>query len=71
MLVIVHQLADRRLGVGHNFDQIQSGLLGQLQRALRGQYAQLGAVRADYAHLAVADFFVDHQFGSYVDAPPS
>ena len=71
MLVVVHQLAYRRLGIGHDLDQIQLRLFRQLHCAGNGQHAKLSAVSADQTYLSVADFFIDHQFSGYVDAPPS
>ena len=71
MLVVVQQLADRRLGVGNDFHQIQLRLFRQFQRPTYRDNPQLSAVRADQADLTVTNFLIDLQFRVDDDAPPN
>ncbi|GLS81966.1 hypothetical protein GCM10007893_28240 [Paracoccus marinus] len=54
-LAHIHDLADRRRGVGRNLDQIEPDLLRQLDAACGGDDADVFAVRADQADLGDAD----------------
>ena len=70
VLVIIQQLAHRGLCLRLNLGQIQAAFFRQLQCLMRRHDAELLAVLVDQANLSVADFFVNHQFGSDVHAPP-
>ncbi len=54
-LAEVHDLADRRCGPWIDLDQLQPQLLGEAQRLVGGDDADLGAVGADDAHLGHSD----------------
>ena len=58
-LAVVHELADRRASHRGDLDQVEVGLLGQPQRVLDADDADLLAVRTDQAHLGDADPVVD------------
>ena len=58
-LAEVHELADRRAGRRRDLDQVEVRLLGQPQRVLHADDADLLAVGADQPHLGDADPLVD------------
>ena len=58
-LTVVHQTADRRLGVRRDFHQIHVALLGKTERVGDLDDAQLFSVQTYQAHLGDADFTVD------------
>lgn len=58
-LAEIHDLADRRGCVGGNLDQVEAGLLGQGQAALRCDDANIFAFGADQADFICADAFID------------
>src|SRR3546814_1611800 len=57
-LAEVHDLADRRIGVGLCFDQVEPGLFGQLQGLFARTHADHCTVRIDHAHVRDADVLV-------------
>ena len=57
-LAEVHDLADRWIGIGLDFDQIQSGLFSQAQGLVARKHAEHLAIGADHAHLQHADIAV-------------
>ena len=61
-LAVVHDAADRRLGLRRDLDEVHTALNGDLKRLLRGHDAELLAARVDQADFLVADFFVDLMF---------
>jgi hypothetical protein len=56
---VVHQTADRRLGVRRDFHQIHVVLLGKTERVGNLDDAELFSVQTYQAHLGDADFTVD------------
>jgi hypothetical protein len=61
-LAVVHELDDRRPGVGGHLDQVQVGLLGQPEGVLDADDAHLLAVGSDQPDLGNADAVVDAGF---------
>src|SRR5690606_12419468 len=57
-LAEVHDLADRRIGVGLDLDEVEPRVLGHLQRFVAREHADHFAVRADHAHARDADILV-------------
>jgi hypothetical protein len=58
-LAVVEQFADRRRGVGGDFDKIEPGLVGQDER-FRDRYGALvGSVLVDQMNFASANLLVD------------
>src|SRR5690606_17694437 len=58
-LAVVHDLADRRAGVGGDLDEVEPGLVGQAHRLGRLDDADLLVVGADDADRADPDHVVD------------
>ena len=65
-LAEVHELGDRRPGHGGHLDQVEVGLLGQSQRVLDADDADLLAVGADQAHFGDPDALVDARLADVV-----
>src|SRR5207249_9155767 len=59
VLAEVHDLADRRFGVGCDLDEVETGLSGDGERVGEASHSQLRAVGADEANLASANAIVD------------
>ena len=59
VFAIVHQLADWRLGVGRDFDDVESFFLAQRERLIQADLAILVAVVADQENGLGGDFVVD------------
>src|SRR5205085_263167 len=59
VLAEVHDLADRRFGVGCDLDEVETGLSGDGERVREASHSQLRAVGADEANLASANAIVD------------
>ena len=59
VLAVVHQLADRRVGVGADLDEIGRGLRRRFARLVNRDDAGLLAVGADEPDPARADLFID------------
>jgi hypothetical protein len=59
VFAIVHQLADRRLVVGRDFDDVESLFLTERERLIKADLAILMAVVADQKNGAGLDFVVD------------
>jgi len=59
VLAEVHDLADRRVGVGRNLYEIETLLSGDPERLRERFDSQLGAVAPDQADLTSADAVVD------------
>src|SRR5690606_898727 len=57
-LAEVHDLADRRIGVGLDLDQVQALFLGHGKGFVARKHADHLAVRSDHAHARYADFQV-------------
>ena len=57
-LAVVHDAADRRLGVGRDLDEVAANFLGHGNGLAALQYAQLLSFGADDAHLARPDHVV-------------
>src|SRR5690606_154864 len=57
-LAEVHDLADRRIRVGLDLDQVQAFFLGHLQGVIARQHADHFTVGSDHAHAGHADFAV-------------
>src|SRR5690606_14864852 len=57
-LAEVHDLADRRIGLRLDLDQVQALILGHRQRFIARQHADHFTVAADHAHARHADFVV-------------
>jgi hypothetical protein len=55
----VHELADRRSGLGRDLDEVEIGLLGETQRVFNPDDADLLPVGADQPHLRDADTVVN------------
>ncbi len=71
ILIVIHQLADRRFRGGNNLHQIKPSFFGQFKCLSDRLYAELLTVLVDDTHLAVADFLVHHQICHVVcDTPP-
>src|SRR5690606_24517175 len=64
VLAVVHELAHGRTRRGRDLDQVEIGLLGELQGILDRDGADLLAVRADEANLRHTDAFVDAGLGA-------
>ena len=58
-LAVVHQTADRGLGVGRDFHQIHVALLGKPERVGDLDDAELFSIQTYQTHLGDADFTVD------------
>ena len=58
-LAVVHELADRRAGLGGHLDQVEVGLAGQAEGVLDTDDPDLLPVGADQSHLGNADALVD------------
>ena len=56
---VVHDLADRRIALGSNLDEIEIFLLCDRECLFRGHDTELLTVRANNSQFLVADFFVD------------
>src|SRR5580698_3033912 len=54
-LAVVHELADRRTGLGRHLDEVEIGFLSQPQRVADGDDADLLSVRTDQTHLGDTD----------------
>jgi hypothetical protein len=59
VFAVVQDLADRRYGVGRDFDQVEAGLLGLGQGVCDRDGTEVGAVLVDQVNLANADIFID------------
>ena len=69
ILTIVHELANRRLCLRCDLNQIELMLICQIQRLPDGHNTQLFAILIYDAHFTVADLLVNHEIVN-VDAPP-
>lgn len=58
-LPVVEDPADRRNRVGCNLDQVEVGLLGDAQRLVDGDDADVLPIRADQAYFREPDLLVD------------
>ncbi len=58
-LPVVHELGDRRLGVGRHLDEVESGLLGKAQRVLDSDDADLFPSGSHEADLGNSDPLVN------------
>jgi hypothetical protein len=56
---VIHDLADRRIGVGRNLNQIKTGLRGQIHGAGRGDNTNVFTFGADQADFGGPDAFID------------
>src|SRR3954452_24531967 len=65
-LAEVHELGDRRLGHGGHLDEVEVRLLGQTQRVLDADDADLLAVGANQAHFRDPDALVDARLADVV-----
>lgn len=61
---VVNQLADRRIGLGRDLNQIKFQFLGRLQSHLPTDHADLFAVWPDKTDLVGADLVVDARLRS-------
>jgi hypothetical protein len=59
----IHDLADRRFGVGRDFDEIKARLFGKEHRTGRGDHADIFAFRTDQADFRRPDAIVDARAG--------
>jgi hypothetical protein len=59
VLAVVHQLADGRLGVGRDFDDVESFFLAQCERLIQADLAILMAIVADQEDGFGIDLVVD------------
>src|SRR5712671_4693026 len=59
VLAKIEQLADRRLGVRRNLDEVEAGLLRQRQCVGNRNCAAVGTVPIDQMNLAFADVIID------------
>jgi len=59
VFAVVQDLADRRYGVGRDFDQIEAGLQGLGQGVCDRDGTEVGAVLVDQVNLTNADIFID------------
>src|SRR5690606_2536915 len=57
-LAEVHDLADRRIGIRLDLDEVEPRVLGHLQRFVARENAYHSPVRADHAHAREADILV-------------
>jgi hypothetical protein len=60
-LAVIHQTADRRLGLRRDLDEIDSGFLGHRERLSRGHNAKRFVLNSYQAHFGDADFPVQTQ----------
>ena len=68
---VIHELANGRDGVGGNLDQVHTRVIGVALGLRGGHDAELRAVRADQADLAVTDLLIDlMRRAGYLKAPP-
>ncbi|CFO05466.1 Uncharacterised protein [Bordetella pertussis] len=58
-LTVIHQAANRGIGIGRDLDQVHVALLGKTERIGNLDDAQLFSVQAYQTHLGDADFTVD------------
>ena len=59
VLAVVHDLADRGLGAGGDFHQVEVLFIGDVQSRRGGHDAQLGAVIPDEADFLITDLLID------------
>ena len=59
VLADVEELADRRIGVGRDLDQVEADFGGLLDRFGGQQDAEILAILIDHAHLGRGDEFVE------------
>ena len=59
---VIHDLADRRLSLRRDFDQIHALFYGDILCLLNRQNAELFAVVTDQTNFLVADLFIDLMF---------
>ena len=59
VLAVIQKLADRRVRVGRNLDEIESGFGSLFKRGLNRNGTVVGAGLVDQLNLAVADLLVD------------
>jgi hypothetical protein len=62
-LAKIHDLANRRIGVRRNLNQIETGFVGHFHGSGRGHHTDVFAVGADQADFSGTDFFVDARAG--------
>ena len=63
VLAEVHDLADRRRGVGRDLDQVQPGGFGQCHGAFRRHHAHILAFRSNQSNFGCPDPVVDARSG--------
>jgi hypothetical protein len=62
-LAKIHDLTDRRIGVGRNLDQVEPSFVGHFHGTRRGHNADVFSVRTDQADFVRADLVVDARAG--------
>ena len=70
ILVVVQQLAHRRLGRRLDLRQVIPALFSQFQGLLCQHHTELFAVFINQTNFPVANFLIDHQLESDIHTPP-